>query len=311
MDFAKWEGLGNDYLILEENALPKPLAHRSIALLCDRHRGIGADGILLHCPPSGAVPEAAARMRIFNPDGSEPEMCGNGIREFARYLHLRGLVERDEFVVETLAGAIRPRLLGGDRVRVDMGRVSFTGPGVDTGRLGLAPGQEVVAAPYRFRLDSRGPASPPSSAAGPAPQPTSVDPPQEFTFVDVGNPHCVICVADAEAVPLEIWGPLIEHDPLFPARVNVEFVSLLPDGGVRMRVWERGVGVTQACGTGATAVGAAGVRLGLAQSPVRVELDGGELTIEVEEGGRIFMTGPATEVFTGTIAPDLERRLGW
>lgn len=292
MRFAKWEGLGNDYLILEEALLPRPLDPRSISILCDRHIGIGSDGILLHCAPSGAQPGACARMRIFNPDGSEPEMCGNGIRQFAKYLRRRGFVHEDEFVVETLAGPVRPRLLPDGRVRVEMGRARFSSSAINHELLGRAEGEEVVAIPYRFFGGEVGPVL-------------------EFTFVDVGNPHCVIPVADADQIPLETWGPLIERHPLFPGRVNVEFISPMPDGSIRMRVWERGVGITQACGTGATAVGAAAVRLALATSPVLVQLDGGQLTIEVGPGGEVTMTGPATEVFSGVMANDLLARLGW
>ena len=290
MQFSKWEGLGNDYLILEEESLPAPLTTRSIGILCHRHVGIGSDGILLRCHPSGAVPGAVARMRIFNPDGSEPEMCGNGIRQFARYLRARGLVSEDEFVVETLAGPIRPTLLVDGRVRVDMGVARFVSPAVESALLGMPAEQDVVSVPFTF---------------GEGLEPLGI------TFVDVGNPHCIIPVADPEKVPLETLGPLIENHSLFPKRVNVEFIAPLSDGAVRMRVWERGVGETQACGTGATAVGAAAVRLGLVASPVVVRLNGGDLEIEVAAGGRVVMTGPAGEVFVGSMAQDLRDRLGW
>lgn len=290
MQFAKWEGLGNDYILLEEEALPAPLTVRTIGMLCDRHTGIGSDGILLRCPPTDAVPEAVARMRIFNPDGSEPEMCGNGIRQFARYLRSRELVTDDEFVVETLAGPIRPSLLADGRVRVDMGVARFVSPAVNSALLGLPADREVVSVPFKFAENLE---------------------PFAFTFVDVGNPHCIIPVADPEQTPLETLGPLIENHALFPKRVNVEFIAVLPDGAVRMRVWERGVGETRACGTGATAVGVAAVRLGLASDPVVVRLNGGDLEIEMAGEGRVVMTGPASEVFVGTVAQDLRDRLGW
>lgn len=292
MEFAKWEGLGNDYLIIDEADLPCPLTAHSINLLCDRHRGIGSDGILLLCAVTGAVPGAVARMRIFNPDGSEPEMCGNGVRQFARYLQGRGLVAGSEFTVETLAGPIRPSLLADGRVRVDMGEARFGGEAIDHTLLDLPEGAEVVAVPFVFRADALEVAA-------------------DITFVDVGNPHCVIPVADPDTVALEVVGPLIERHPLFPRRVNVEFISVLPDGAVRMRVWERGVGETQACGTGATAVGVAAVRLGMAADPVVVRLNGGDLEIAVAGDGHVIMTGPATEVFTGVVADELKGRLGW
>jgi diaminopimelate epimerase len=310
MKLAKWHGLGNDYLVIEESALPAPLTPEAIVVLCDRHLGVGSDGILLHCEPTGAVPGAVTRMRIFNPDGSESEMCGNGIRIFARYLEASGAVKAPEFVVETLAGPIAPRLLPGGMVRVDMGRARFLSTNIDTSHLAqgpVAPMGDVVdgvleAAGHQYR----------------------------FTFVDVGNPHCVIVVDDPATVDLPAIGAAIERHPAFPNRVNVEFIRPEADGSVRMRVWERGVGETQACGTGATAVGAAAVRLGLATSPVTVRLLGGDLLIEVEkaDGGgtasadgasgasapaglRVFMTGPAEEIFTCELSDELLRRLGW
>jgi len=305
MKLAKWQGLGNDYLIVEETALPAPLTPEAIGVLCDRHLGVGSDGILLMTEPTGAVPGAVARMRVFNPDGGEPEMCGNGIRMFARYLAATGTVIAREFTVETLAGPITPRLLNDGTVRVDMGRARFrsdsVAPEVAPGApaTGAAGGADVVDAVLQ--------------AAG-------VD--YRFTFVDVGNPHCVIFVDDPATFDVAGVGPVIERHPFFPNRVNVEFICVEVDGSIRMRVWERGVGETQACGTGASAVGAACVRLGRATSPVPVHLLGGDLTIEVEDGAetgapagseglRVFMTGPAEEVFSAELSPELLRRLGW
>ena len=295
MKLAKWHGLGNDYLVVEEAALPAPLTTQDIVLLCDRHQGVGSDGILLHCPATGAVPGAVTRMRIFNPDGSESEMCGNGIRIFARYLEATGAVGLPEFTVETLAGPIRPRLLGEKMVRVDMGLARFESANIDVTRLAAQPAGGVVDAVLE--------------AAGLS---------YRFTFVDVGNPHCIIVVDDLAAIDLPNVGAAIERLPLFPNRVNVEFIRPEADGSVRMRVWERGVGETQACGTGATAVGAAAVRLGLATSPVTVRLLGGELVIEVDAadgeasgGRRVHKTGPAEEIFTCVVSDELLRRLGW
>jgi diaminopimelate epimerase len=295
MKLAKWHGLGNDYLVVEESDLPAPLSTEAIVLLCDRHRGVGSDGILLRCPPTGAVAEAVTRMRIFNPDGSESEMCGNGIRIFARYLHAIGASAAPEFIVETLAGPITPKLLEGGTVRVDMGRAYFESSNIDMAGLAQQPVGEVVDATLEVAGRS-----------------------YRFTFVDVGNPHCVIVVHDPGTIDLPAVGGAIERHPLFPNRVNVEFIHPEADGSVRMRVWERGVGETQACGTGATAVGAAAVRLGLATSPVTVRLLGGDLIIEVEpagggapEGLRVFMTGPAEEIFTCELSDELLRRLGW
>ncbi len=332
MKLAKWQGLGNDYLIVEESALPGRLTTEIIGLICDRHLGVGADGILLHGRPTGAVPGAVAQMRVFNPDGGEPEMCGNGIRIFARYLTASGAVVEPEFIVETLAGAIKPRLLSDGAVRVDMGRARFRGANIAPalGAALPAAGDVVDAVLTAEGRDYR------------------------FTFVDVGNPHCVILVDDPASFDVGGVGSAIERHPVFPNRVNVEFIHVEPDGSVRMRVWERGVGETQACGTGATAVGAACVRLGLAASPVLVHLLGGDLVIEVGPAGgdcsagygsaapdggdtargngadgdagegkidpdvgeagagwRVFMTGAAEEVFTCALSAELLCRLGW
>jgi diaminopimelate epimerase len=292
MRLAKWQGLGNDYLVVDESELGGELTAKAVSLLCDRHLGLGSDGILLSCRPTGAIADAVARMRIFNPDGSESEMCGNGMRIFARYLGSRGVVGDQEFTVETLAGAIRPRLIGERDVRVDMGLASFHGPGISP----LASAEEVGGA----LLDAGGQQ-------------------YRFTFVDVGNPHCVIQVDDPAAFDVCGIGPLIEVHRYFPNRVNAEFISVLQDGSVRMRVWERGVGETQACGTGATAVGAACVRLGLVESPVVVHLLGGDLVIEADPGGddddrgslRVHMSGPAEEVFSAEVSRELLERIGW
>ena len=290
MRVAKWQGLGNDYLVIEESELQGGLDPEKIRTLCDRNLGVGADGVLVKYPPSGSLPGAVARMRIFNPDGSESEMCGNGMRIFARYLHTAGLVGEEEFVVETLAGAIRPRLEEGDRVRVDMGTARFRSSSVTEA---AGPGDIIDSTLRAGGKDYR------------------------FTFVDVGNPHCVVQVDDPYAFDVTGVGPLIENHPYFPNRVNVEFISVLADGSVRMRVWERGAGETQACGTGATAVGAACVRMGLATSPVAVHLAGGDLIIETtvvsESGGtgamQVHMSGPAEEVFTAELSDEFLLRL--
>lgn len=285
MRFNKWQGLGNDYIILEASALPESPSPAACGLLCDRHFGIGADGLLVHHAPSGAVPGAVARMRIFNPDGSEPEMCGNGIRMFALYLAERGLVGEGESTIETLAGPIRPRILADGRVRVHMGVARFKSAAIDASA--WEPLDEIVERDIEALGETF-----------------------TFTFVDVGNPHCIIVVDDVSTVPLERVGPALERHRLFPRRANVEFVQRESDGSVRMRVWERGVGETQACGTGATAVGAAAVRLGLALSPVLVHLPGGDLEIETLAEGEVVMTGPAEEVFVGELSPAMLRRIG-
>ncbi|MBU2602069.1 MAG: diaminopimelate epimerase [Actinobacteria bacterium] len=286
MRFAKWQGLGNDYIILEEDVLPGMPSPSQTALLCDRHFGVGADGLLIHCRPTGIVEGAVARMRIFNPDGSEPEMCGNGIRMFARYLQERGVIGAGEAVIETLAGPIRPQVLTDGRVRVHMGVARLKSAAIDA--TAWEPIDEVVA--RDLEVDGAS---------------------YRFTFVDVGNPHCVIPVDDVGSVSIEEIGPRIETHPIFPRRTNVEFIRPEADGLVTMRVWERGVGETQACGTGATAVGVAAVRLGLATSPVTVHLPGGTLEIEVADDLQVVKTGSAEAVFTGELSRRMLDRLGW
>jgi diaminopimelate epimerase len=297
---AKWQGLGNDYLIVEEAALPVRLTSAAVAVLCDRHVGLGADGILLNCHPTGAVPGAVARMRVFNPDGSEPEMCGNGVRMFARYLQAIGTRVGEEFTVETLAGPIRPALMPDGRVRVDMGLARFRSGSIApeashaAGLFEGPLGEDVVDATLRSEGQE-----------------------YRFTFVDVGNPHCVMQVDDPESFDVSRVGAAVEHHPLFPNRVNVQFARIEQDGSVRMRVWERGVGETRASGTGATAVGAAMVRLGCVTSPVLVRLPGGELTIEADPAAEternlwMHMTGPAEQVYEAELSVELLRRLGW
>ena len=327
MKLAKWQGLGNDYLIVERSALPGPLSATVIGVLCDRHLGVGSDGILLVDAPTGTVPGAVARMRVFNPDGSEPEMCGNGIRMFARYLARSGAVSEPEFVVETLAGAIRPRLLDDGRVRVDMGQARFRSANVDPGALsthGAPPARGWPSVPR----PGRG-----STSSTPCSRPA--DTPIRFTFVDVGNPHCVILVDDPAGFDVSSRGRRHRASPRVPQSGQ---------RGVRAG-WRPTA--PRACGCGRGAWGRRRraapeprpwarpcVRLGLATSPVLVHLLGGDLTIEVvgedgvgtggpgvDEGAegaaagalapRVFMTGPAEEVFRGELSPDLLHRMGW
>nr|WP_083476873.1 MULTISPECIES: diaminopimelate epimerase [Moorella] len=269
-------GLGNDFVLvnaLEEKEqelgdLPT-LARR----VCHRRFGIGADGLILVLPSA----RADLRMRIFNPDGSEPEMCGNGIRCFARYAYEEGLVRGPEIQVETLAGIIKPRLiLNGNKVagvRVDMGE-----PRLERGQIPMAgEGSPVVDEPV--------------TAAGTT---------WRGTCVSMGNPHCVFFVEDVAGAPVTTVGPAVENHPLFPQRTNVEFIEVLNRGELKMRVWERGAGETMACGTGACAAAVAGVLTGRSNREVTVHLAAGDLQIEwSRENNHVYMTGPAVEVFRG------------
>jgi diaminopimelate epimerase len=266
-------GAGNDFVVLDGLSGELPPLEPLAARLCDRHLGIGADQLLVVRPSRAAD----FRMEIFNADGSQVEMCANGIRCFYKYLRDRGHTGADEIGVETLSGVVRPRWAGEGRVRVDMGRPVLEPAKIPT-TLGPADGPVLDAA-----LDADGEVV-------------------RVSCVSMGNPHAVIFVPDPEAAPVETLGPRIEHHPAFPNRVNVEFVSVEGRGHIRQRTWERGTGETLACGSGACAAAVVSMLRGVADREVVVELRGGELEIAWEsDGARVFMTGPAAEVFTGRV----------
>lgn len=274
LEFTKMHGAGNDFVVLDGRGddLPalEPLARR----LLDRRFGIGGDQLLV-ARPSGT---ADARMDVYNPDGSRAEMSGNGVRVFTKWLRDRGIVTLDEFALETLAGIVRPRWVGPDRVGVDMGRPVLAPAKIPT-RLGAGEGP-VVDAPLEVEGERL-----------------------RVTCVSMGNPHCVIWVDDVERAPVERLGPRIEHHQAFPNRVNVEFVEVVSRRRLRQRTWERGTGETLSCGSGASAVGVAAVLGGRTERAITIELRGGELEIAwPEDAGSVRMTGPAVEVFTGRIA---------
>jgi diaminopimelate epimerase len=281
--FFKGHGLGNDYIVLRAGRLGFRLNPRAIRLICDRHLGIGSDGILLHEGARGAD----ARMRIFNPDGSEAQKSGNGARIFARYLSRWGLPGRSVYAIETAGGRIRAQVLaggtrGGTRFRVDMGSATF-----DSAALPMR-GRRREAVRERIGVGGR----------------TLV-----FTGVSVGNPHAVFFLPRLDPVALRRLGPLIERHSLFPERTNVQFAHAKTRSRVEAIIWERGAGETQASGSSACAVASAGRRLGLLGDRVTVVMPGGTLAIEINASWRIWMTGPAVEVATGVIGRDLLARL--
>jgi diaminopimelate epimerase len=265
MRFAKWQGLGNHYLLVARDALPAPLTPARAALLCDPHFGVGGDGVLELSDEAG-VP----RMTVWNPDGSQAESCGNGIRMVARHLAAAGALPADGRIL-TGGGPVAVRLLDDDRVEVRMGRARFP---AGEGRERLATGGVEV----------------------------------ELAEVSMGNPHAVIEHPEPEAVVARV-GPLVEVAERFPERTNVEFVRADGPSELTMRVWERGVGETLACGTGACAAAVAAVRLGGLRSPVRVHLAGGDLEVAVSDDLEVTMTGPAEKLYDGTLSDDLVRRL--
>ena len=284
LQFSKYQGLGNDFLMLDGRDAPSTdfcfaLTPERIQRLCDRRFGVGADGVILALPPREG---GELRMRIFNADGTEPEMCGNGIRCLARFLaDSDGDLPGRQWQIETLAGPIVPLLEEGGTIRVDMGIPLLEPEAVPTtlaiGPAGLPQGELEVAG-ERLAV----------AAAG------------------MGNPHVVIPVADVAAVDLDRLGAALEVHPAFPAKTNVHFVQALSPTHLVMRVWERGAGPTLACGTGACATLVACHRLGLAERRARLDLPGGPLEIAWDgDSGHLFMTGPAEAVFDGVTTPDL------
>jgi diaminopimelate epimerase len=272
VEFEKWHALGNDYVIFEAAGLPFELTASRIQAICAPHTGVCADGILLLSEPEQAG--YVARLRIFNPDGSEAELSGNGAREAVMYLRRHHWTDDDSFAIETAAGDIRPQITSETECTVDMGRARVQSAGYPSGP---EDGRgELVAGGRTWR----------------------------FQHVQVGNPQAAIRVADEHelnSLDLQAIGPEIEHHEVFPNRTNVSWFTELGPGRIRARIFERGVGETSASGTGATGAAVAYVLEG-GQSPVTVMLDGGELGVEVSSDLGIKLTGWAVPVFRGTLA---------
>ena len=273
MRFEKWNALGNDYVIVEAKALPFELTPGRVQALCAPHSGVGADGVLLLDAPT--EPGFVASLRIFNPDGSEAELSGNGVREAVMYLRRNGWTDRDSFGIQTAAGEIRPRITGPTTCTVDMGRAKLFSKdfpsGADDGRGTLtANGREY-----------------------------------EFQHVSIGNPQCAIeCPDGLEALDLPAIGPALERHEVFPNRTNVSFWRRESDNEITARIFERGVGETMSSGTGATGAAVAAVLRGV-DSPVTVHLDGGDLEVEVGEDLHVNLTGWAVPVYAGELSPEL------
>lgn len=279
--FSKWQGLGNDYIIVSPADLDFELTPARAAALCDRHTGIGSDGILVWEPSQ----KADFRLDIINPDGSRAEMCGNGIRMLARFLFTRGHATSPAFTVDTDAGIIAPIVNVDGTVRVEMGTARLGGDGI-VGFAGVRNESEVINRELQAAGESH-----------------------TFTFVSMGNPHCVIETRDLDSLDLAAIGPAIENHELFPNRANVEFIKVLGPAEIAMRVWERGVGETQACGTGACAAAVAAFRTRGIRSPMTVHLPGGDLIIEVSAEMDVVMTGPAREIYDGTLAAEFVKHI--
>lgn len=271
MDIIKMHGLGNDFICLDHFLFPPDMDYSEMARkLCHRQLGVGGDGLIAVLPST----KADARMRIHNSDGSEAEMCGNGIRCFAKFVYDVGYVRKDSMEIETLAGVLSIKLdiLEGEvaQITVDMGE-----PCLDPAKIPVLAGGD-MAVQQKLEVDSKK---------------------FIFTSVSMGNPHCVIFVKDFDSLKWQNLGPEIEILPLFPKKTNVEFVRVDGYDEITMNVWERGVGPTLACGTGACASVVAGVLEGRINRQVTVHLPGGDLQIEWREDNHVYMGGPATYVF--------------
>lgn len=287
LTFVKMQGAGNDYVYVDCFTEPAPADPAALApRIADRHFGVGGDGLVLVLPSA----KAAARMRMFNADGSESEMCGNGVRCVAHLVVAHGHAPEGEVKIETGRGVLTLDVRrSGPRqsvVRVAMGEPLLRAADVPVTVPGDAAGRVIDAA-----CPALGDHEPWWDEAG-------LDP--RMTCVSMGNPHAVLYCRDVARVPLERIGPRMEHHPTFPRRMNVHFVQVLSPDRVRMRTWERGSGITMACGTGASAVCVAGVLTRRTGQRIVAEVPGGELTLEWPGSGEVFMTGPAEEVFEGS-----------
>ena len=275
MHFAKYHALGNDYIVIKPADVPGTLGVSQIRLICHRNYGIGSDGILLG--PLDAK-KADFGLRIFNPDGSEAEKSGNGLRIFSRYLWDKGLVGDEPFTVMTPGGKVTCRVhSGGSTVTVEMGEVSFYSTRIPV----LGPPREVVNETVEV--------------AG-----------KQFTFcaATIGNPHCVILRDAVSRDEATRYGPLIETDPRFPNRTNVQFMKILDRKNIRIEIWERGAGYTLASGSSGSAAAAVARKLGLCDPEITVHMPGGAIHITISEQFSVVMTGPVLKIADGTIAEE-------
>jgi diaminopimelate epimerase len=276
MRFAKYHALGNDYIVVDPEELKSPLTTEQVRMICHRNFGAGSDGILL-----GPLPAQNAKcaLRIYNPDGSEAEKSGNGLRIFSRYLWDRKLVGNEEFVIHTKGGVVRSKILdGGKTVRVEMGRITFWSDEIPV----TGPRREVLN--EEIKVGGR-----------------------TFTFcaAGIGNPHCVLPLAEISASLAKELGPLIETHASFPNRINVQFLKVLDRGNIRIEIWERGAGYTLASGSSSSAAAAVAHKLGLCDHSISVHMPGGVIAIEIGKDFEIQMTGPVTKVGEGEISEEI------
>jgi diaminopimelate epimerase len=276
LEFSKYHALGNDYIVIDPKNLGSPLTAERIQMICHRNFGVGSDGILLGPLPSK---KALWALRIFNPDGSEAEKSGNGLRIFSRYLWDRKLAGNDEFAIETAGGVVRATVIDqGRSVRVEMGRVSFWSDEIP------------VSGPRREVLNET----------------ITVDG-HAFLYcaATIGNPHCVLPLRDIDAAMARRFGPLLETHPNFPNRINVQFLKVRDRRNIQIEIWERGAGYTLASGSSSSAAAAVAHRIGLCDRSVSVQMPGGVIAIEIGEDYSILMIGPVTRVADGVIDAEI------
>lgn len=281
-DFVKSHGLGNDYIVMDSKNLSFELTPERIRLICDRHFGIGSDGVLLLVPSE----RADFGLRIFNPDGSEAEKSGNGIRIFSKFLYDHGYTRRRSFSIETIGGDVDVELTIRDgkvsEVSAMMGRVSFMSDMIPvSGDLREVVGERIEVGGDEIVI----------------------------TALSIGNPHCVVFVEDLNSVEIEKLGPAIENHPLFPKRTNVQFARVISREEVEVAIWERGVGETLASGSSACAVASAALKNGLVDRKVRVRMKGGSLLIEIRGDWEVWMSGPASEIYEGRLSEEFVEKL--
>ncbi len=278
--FRKYHGLGNDYLVIDPRVHDVDLKPDAIRLICDRHFGIGADGIL-YGPLQGGD---HLRVRIFNPDGSEAEKSSNGLRIFARYLYEKKYVNKKHFGIETLGGVVEAHIQddSANFIRLRMGEVTFLSTEIPVkGRQREVVGEELETSAAKYRV----------------------------TCLSIGNPHCVIPMDNISEEKARALGPLIENHPLFPNRINMQLSRVIDRGTIEIRIWERGAGYTLASGSSACAAAAAAHKLGLVGDKVTVEMPGGNLLVEIGPDKKIYLTGAVEEVFKGRFHADFEGKL--
>ena len=294
MKFTKMHGIGNDYVYIngfeEKLADPGAVARQ----ISDRHFGIGSDGLILILPSE----QADVRMRMFNVDGSEGEMCGNGIRCVAKYAFDHGLTKNNPMRVETGRGVLTLALAIGARGKVEHVTVNMGEPILDFAKIPFDPGCATKGIhEHELQLDFSDATTVGQEQSRPL---AESQPPMDVVPVSMGNPHCVCFASNVDALNLNYVGPLVEHHRAFPKRVNAHWAQVISRTEIKMRTWERGSGITWACGTGASAVCVAGVLTGKTDRTVLIHLPGGDLQLEWrKQDNCVYMTGPATEVFSG------------